>query len=211
MATTKRSSWYKKWHDSDHHFLVHWGIFLIIIAAIWAGLYTRIGDWALSLTDPGVTVKLSKPTTELSLDPQTINVKVGDTIATKIILDTGGGKIDGVDIYSLHYDPSLIQILDDDTKKSGVQIMPGEILAINAANIVDPKTGTVKISQLADHGTSYHGSGVLATIHFKALAVGTAFLRFDYSPGNTVDSNAAYKGKDRLSKVVDAIYTIQPK
>src|SRR4051812_48965178 len=114
MATTKRSSWYKKWHDSDHHFLVHWGIFLVIIVALWAALYTRIGDWALSLTDPGISVKLSKqPSTQLALEPQTKTVMVGDVIEANIILDTGNEKIDGVDIYALHYDPSLLRVMDD--------------------------------------------------------------------------------------------------
>jgi hypothetical protein len=196
----------------SHRSLVYWGIFLIFIAIIAAVLYAKIGDWALSLSDTGLNVKLSQPsTTILALDPQTATVTVGDTLKADVILDTGNENIDGVDIYALHFDPSLLKVLDDEPKQSGIQIKPGDILTLNAANIVDQTSGTIKFGQVAVGGTSYHGKGVLATIHFKAMASGTAYLRFDFRPGNTIDSNAAYKGKDRLAKVVDAIYTIQAK
>jgi hypothetical protein len=154
---------------------------------------------------------LSKPNTQLILEPQTQTVKVGEVIEANIILDTGNEKIDGVDIYALHYDPSLLRVVDDVPTQSGVQIQPGEVLTLKAANIVDPKAGSIKFSQLASGGSSFQGRGVLATVHFMTLAPGTAYLKFDFVPGKTVDSNAAYNGKDRLAKVVDAIYTIQPK
>jgi hypothetical protein len=209
--TKKRKTWYDHWHNSDHHVLTHWLILAVIVVFAWLLLHTQITNWILSFADTGVSVRLAQKEAQLSLDPQTSTVKVGDKITANIVIDTAGSAIDGVDVYSLHYDPSILQVIDDMSSKTGVQIQPGTILPVNAANTVNTKTGTIKFGQLAAGGTSFHGQGVLATIHFKALAAGTAYLRFDFTQGSTTDSNAAYKGRDQLARVVDAIYTVQPK
>ncbi len=116
-----------------------------------------------------------------------------------------------MDIYGLHYDPSILKVIDDVSEKKGVQILPGQIIPNSAVNIVDETTGTIKLGQLSEGGSSFTGKGVLATIHFKALSAGTSYLKFDFNRGSTVDTNAAHRGKDKLSSVVDAIYTVSPK
>jgi hypothetical protein len=210
----KRSgkSWYDQWHDTDHHHYVHWALFLVIVIGAWALLHRNINDWLYNWTDDStVTVHLAKPTARLSLDPQSQSIAAGETFAVNIVLDTGTGTADGVDIYSLHYDPTLLQVVDDVPNKSGVQIMPGTIMGLNAANIVEQKTGTIKFSQVSEGGTNFTGRGVLATIHFKALSTGSAYLQFDFSKGSTVDSNVAFKGKDQLTSVIDGVYVITAK
>jgi len=208
-AVDYSKSWYERWHDKDHHVLTHWLIFFVIVVVAWALLYKQIANWVQSLNQPGVVVHLApRPATQLTLDPQTETLKVGDTFPVNIMLDTAGNHIDGVDIFALHYDPTLLTVIDDSAKAKGVQITPGPILPVNAYNLVDSKSGSIKFSQLVNPGGNFMGQGVLATIHFKALSAGTAYLKFDYSQGSTTDSNAAYHGKDELSKVVDGIYTI---
>jgi hypothetical protein len=203
------NSWLKKWHGNNRHAVVHWAIFLLIAVVAWFFLSNKIQDW-IKLNETGVSVTLAKPQqAQLTLSPQTRTVKSGDTFSVDIILDTANRPIDGVDIYSLHYDPTLLQVLDDVSNKTGVQILPGKIMEVNAANIVSSTTGTIKFSQIATGGTNFVGSGVLATMHFKALATGTAYLNFDFVKSSTVDTNAAYKGKDQLGRVVDGIYVIQ--
>ncbi len=210
--TIKAPEWYDKWHDSGHHHWVHWVIFAVIVVGAWALLYRNINDWSYnSSDDSSVMVQLAKQTARLSLDPQGQAVTVGDTFPVNIVLDTGSVAADGVDIYSLHYDPTLLKVVDDVSAKSGVQILPGSIMNLNAANIVDEKSGTIKFSQVSEGGTSFTGRGVLATIHFKALSSGTAYLQFDFSKGSTVDSNVAFRGKDQLTAVIDGIYVINKK
>lgn len=204
-------SWYQRWHESDHRELTHWLIFLVIVVVAGLLLWKQIFNFIISLNQPGIQVSLTSPATQLSLDPQSKTVIVGDTFPVNIDLDTGGNKVDGVDVYALHFDPSLLQVVDDNPSKAGVQVQPGQILDVNAANIVDNKAGTIKLSQITPGGTSFQGTGVVATIHFKAVSSGTAYLKFDFTPGSTTDSNAAYKGKDQLSKVVDGIFIIDSK
>ena len=194
--------------DTSHW--VNWGIFAILVLAVFVALSSQISDWVRTFTEPQLVVKVAPhPNAELALSPTSKVVKVGDTFSADILLNTGSKPVDGVDVYALHYDPTILKVIDDSSSKSGVQIMPGTIMAVNSYNQVDAKTGTIKFSQIAGGGKTYQGSGVLATIHFKALAAGTAFLKFDFTQGSTVDSNAAYHGKDQLTKVVDAIYTVE--
>jgi hypothetical protein len=207
----KASNWYEKWHENDYHFLAHWGIFIIIVVVVWAFLYARIGNWIFDDNEAGITVTLPKSSTQLYLEPKTKTIKQGDVFTVNVMLDTGKGQVDGVDLYALHYDPSLLQVIDDIKSESGTQITPGNILTQNTYNQVDTKAGNIKFAQVAEGGTSFNGKGVLATVHFKALAPGSAYLKFDFTAGSTIDSNAAYRGKDQLNRVVDAIYTIEAK
>jgi hypothetical protein len=204
------SRWYEEWHSTQHHAITHWVILLVIIAVSFFLLRGQIKSWVDSLNQTGVTVTVVKSNAQLSLDPKTQTVKVGDTFAVNVTLDTGSKPVDGVDLYSLHYDPSILQVIDDSTAK-GVQITPGTVLPVTAANMVDEKSGTIKYSGVANGGSNFSGKGVLATIHFKAIATGAAFLKFDFTQGSTVDSNAAYRGKDQLTSVVDAIYNVTAK
>ncbi|OGE80604.1 MAG: hypothetical protein A2660_00775 [Candidatus Doudnabacteria bacterium RIFCSPHIGHO2_01_FULL_45_18] len=213
-AVNKNSNelaWYNKWHDSRHHVLTHWLILAVIVVFAWALLYNKINDWISIFSEPEIQVRISQGQANLSLDPQQATVTVGDIFSVDVVLDTGDKPVDGVDIYSMHYDPSILQVLDDNPAKAGKQILSGKILEINAANIVEEKTGSIKFAQVSDFGTNFTGRGILATIHFKALNPGTAYLKFDFTKGSTIDSNAAYRGKDQLSRVVDAIFTVNSK
>ncbi|TSC75294.1 MAG: hypothetical protein G01um101430_501 [Parcubacteria group bacterium Gr01-1014_30] len=204
-------SWYNSWHGSAQHALIHWGIFLIIAALAWSIVQGRVWNWVFSLSAPEPIVRLVKSSAQLLLDPQTTAVTEGETFSVDITLDSGQGGVDGVDIYSLNYDPSLLQVVDSDPEKPGVQIVPGDVLPVNVYNSVDTKAGNIKFSQLTNPGTTFTGRGVLATIPFKALSAGIAYLTFDFVKGSTVDSNVAYAGKDRLDRVTEGVYTIIPK
>jgi hypothetical protein len=201
---------YNDWHNHRHHKWVHWLVFIVL--ALLSGLFLskQIDNWEKQSTDSGVVVTIAKPSATISLDPQTATVKVDETFAVNIVLDTGTNPVEAVDIYSLHYDPTILDVVDDVSNKSGTQIQAGSIIATNSFNDVNEATGTIKFAQSVT-GSSFTGKGVLATIHFKAKAPGSSFLKFDFVKGSTVDTNAAYKRKDQLTTVVDAVYTVQPK
>lgn len=201
---------YKSWNEYEHHSLFHWLIFIAIVLLATVFLWSQIQDLIYNQYEP-VAVHLPQPSAVLSLNPKTNTVRVGDVFGADIILDTGNGPIDGVDIYSLHYDPTILEVIDDMPNQSGIQIKPGTIISSTAANSVDRLTGTIKFGQAVAGGTTFNGQGVLATIHFKALAPGNSYLKFDFNKGNTTDTNVAHRGKDQLTRVVDAIYSVTAK
>ncbi len=144
----------------------------------------------------------------LSVSPSSHTVKAGDTFSVSVRLDTQGDSIDGVDLRYLNYNSSLLQVLDADVAKSGVQVTPGTLMPMTLLNNVDQASGKISFSQVSAGGTKYKGSGTLATISFKALASGSTQLTFNHTPSNTTDSNVAMAGKDTLSAVINGSITI---
>ncbi len=209
---SEKQAWYRSWHTMDSHQIVHWLTFVLVLVLAWFTVNQKITDLSIETNDLEITVNNPQNLkASLILSPNTKEVVVGETFAVNIVLDARSGPIDGVDIYGLHYDPSILQVVDDLPNKSGIQILPGTIIPNTAINTVDATSGTIKLGQLSEGGESFLGKGILATIHFKAISAGSSFLKFDFSRGSTVDTNAAFGGKDKLNKVVDAIYTVRAK
>jgi hypothetical protein len=134
----------------------------------------------------------------LKLVPSQTEIKPGDSINVDIILDTQGVNVDGVDIFALHFDPQVFS----------AEMIAGSIMEITAYNKTDNTAGTIKFSQIPTFGTSYNGSGVLATIVLTAKTTGSSSLNFDFVPGSTVDTNVALQGQDVLASVNSAEFLI---
>lgn len=191
MSSEQTSQSNKKWsNDKNSFWLFFAAVVLIGSVSLWTEISNRQGA-------------------RLSLEPQTKTVTLGETFKVDIILDTADGPIDGVDVYALHYDPVILEVIDDIPNQQGIQIQPGTIIPANAANIVEEAMGMIKFSQINFGGTNFTGKGTLATISFKAIKAGASYLKFDFSKGSTVDTNVAYGGKDQLARVIDAIYTVK--
>ncbi len=144
----------------------------------------------------------------LSLSPASFTATAGSAVTMDILLDTAGESVDGADVYSLRFDPKVLQVEDDDSVKSGVQITPGVLLPNTILNKVDNAQGTVQFSQLAAGGTTFTGTGTLATIHFNAIAAGTSAVKIDFSQGMTNDSNVAGLGTDLLASVINSSISV---
>jgi len=150
----------------------------------------------------------------LSLSPGSLMVNVGQTFNVNILLDTAGQAVDGVDIFYLHYNPQILEVQDADAATAGVQIKTGSIFPSYLGNTVDPTTGKISISGIVTPGstTGYSGSGIFATVNFKALAAATSTsVYFDFTPGLTTDTNIAEHanpGHDILAAVNNGSYTI---
>lgn len=164
-----------------------------------------------------VTTGKIKPLAEatvptLSLDPVTQVVQIDSTFSTNIILDTAGQAVDGVDIFYLNYDPQVLEVQDADPTVEGVQIAKGTIFPIYMGNSVDVTNGKIAISGvIIPGGEAFTGTGIFATINFKALSLGSTSVYFDFLIGLTTDTNVAEHGTglDILQEVVNANYTIQ--
>lgn len=144
----------------------------------------------------------------LSLSPSSQSVNVGDTFTVTVNLDTQNVNIDGVDLRYLNYNPALLQIQDANPSVSGVQVAPGTLMPSTLANSVNSDLGRLIFSQVTLGGSKYKGSGVLATITFKALAAGNANVSLNYTQNSTTDSNVAAAGIDVLNAVVNGSYNI---
>jgi peptidoglycan hydrolase-like protein with peptidoglycan-binding domain len=144
----------------------------------------------------------------LSFSPSNGNYKVGEVFNVDIILDTEGSDTYGVGIRYLHYNPALLE-LQDASSASGTQIKPGVLYSRTLINSADTAQGKVEFVQLTSDGQVYSGSGVLATLTFRAKAQGTAKIYFDFTPSSTLDTNVADgAGHDILSSVSEGKYII---
>ncbi len=162
----------------------------------------------LSVILAGLGLAASAKAATLTLTPSTGTYNVNDTFTVSIVLDTSGAAVDGVDILYLNYNTSLLEVQDSDSGTAGVQIGSGSVLSQVTTNTVDTSTGQITFSKVSGGGTTYTGSGVLATVEFKALSAGTANLSFNFTSGSTTDTNVASAGTDLLTAVTGASYGI---
>jgi len=145
----------------------------------------------------------------LSISPTTLNLNANETAEIQIMLDTQGQSIDGVDVFSLNFNPALLEVVDGNSSVSGTQITAGTLMPVTVANTVLPTSGKIQFSQTTSGGTTFTGNGVLARVTFKALAGGTSAINFNFTQGSTSDTNVASNGADLLTQVTNASATIQ--
>lgn len=144
----------------------------------------------------------------LSISPHEKSVPIGDVFTVDIILDTEGSATDGVDIHYLRFDPILLEVQDAVTRKEGIQIQTGSIYTSTKINSVDNIQGTIDFTKITIGGETFTGSDTLATVTFKALTPGTAELIFDFTAGNTRDTNVASAGLDVLRSADGGSYKL---
>ncbi len=147
-------------------------------------------------------------TATLSLSPTSGTTGLNQNFSVNIMLDTAGNATDGVDVFSVHFNPAILQVVDDNGSLAGVQITPGSLMPATTANIVDNTAGTIQFSQASSGGSNFTGSGILATINFKGVSGGTSAVTMDANLGNTSDSNVAFQGTDLLASVTNASFTV---
>ena len=143
----------------------------------------------------------------LSVSPTSQNINNGQNFTVSIMLNTSGQSIAGSDVF-LNFNPSILQVVDADSNTGGVQVSAGSLMQNTLVNSVDNGLGKISLSQVASAGSTFTGSGVLATVNFRAVAAGTSPVTFDFTLGSTVDSNIAIDGEDILSEVGNAGFTI---
>lgn len=144
----------------------------------------------------------------LELVPGSGTFKIGEIFEIKIILDTKGERADGVDIHYLNFDPNLLEVQDQDSPKSGVQIEPGSLFPNTMINKVDNFSGKIEFSQISSPGNTFQGKGTLAKIKFKVLDSGTGSVYFDFTPDSTIDCNVPAQGREILNSVINGEYTL---
>lgn len=169
---------------------------LIIIAALAAFLsgceFERQNDQtgdipAPEFIPPQARLPAAQDTAVIRLEPATQQLGVGATTTVEIRTD-GINDLYAVDL-TLKFNPDLLQVQDMNPDQEGVQVQLGDFIPIGfvASNEADNVTGDIFLTfTQVGPGEPVSGSGLLATITFQAIAVGTSDLTFaqnDLAPG----------------------------
>lgn len=116
----------------------------------------------------------------LRTDPQSLGLKPGET-GTVTIRASDVQNMYGVEFH-LTFDPNIVEVVDADAAKPGAQIAQGDWLknSFVAVNKADNAAGKIDYGvTLLNPAPAVSGSGVIATITFKAKGNGTSPLRID--------------------------------
>jgi LysM repeat protein len=120
-------------------------------------------------------------------------VEVGSVAGVQVRLENVN-NLYGIEMH-LSFDASLVQVQDDDPGRDGVQIRPGDVPQpdFTVRNEADNAGGSMEyaVVQLAPRPAA-SGSGVVATIHFRGLRVGTSPIHF-------TDAKLASPGGDEIA------------
>lgn len=121
----------------------------------------------------------------LTFDPSSAQVKVGETTSLSIKVNAGTSEVLGVDAL-IEYDKTLLKV---------ESITEGTYLTITTRD--SATEGKAYIAGAVESaGESVTGSGVFATIKFKALANGTSSVKFLCELGETGESNISESSID---------------
>ena len=128
---------------------------------------------AISWADEGTTV---------SIDPSSQDVLMEETVTTDVLVENV------TDLYGFEFeitfDPTLVEVVDADPNKAGVQIQPGDFLSPDWVldNAVDNDSGTIAFALCQMNPSQPQtGSGVLATITWRGKALDVSPITFTYA------------------------------
>lgn len=136
----------------------------------------------------------------LSLSPNKGDYKLNEKFSVEILLDTEGEAVDGADVH-LNYPSNILE---------AVKVIPGDLMSQTMMNKINSEDGSIHFSQITDADSYFTSSGqqMLATVVFKSIKEGNAKVDFDFTAGDTRDSNVAAKGNDVLNSVKDGEYKV---
>jgi len=144
-----------------------------------AGGVAVIAATALFVAMPRHPANAADPV--VRIDPSEASVLIGETVDVTIVI------ADASDLYSasahLTFDPTLLEVVDADPSRDGVQVFPGAFPGPSqgpgdiTVNIVDNDAGTIDYDfTLLDPAPAASGSGILARIRFQGKAEGDSTL-----------------------------------
>ncbi len=106
-------------------------------------------------------------------DPLEITIGLGQVEAVQIVIENVK-NLYGAEMH-LRFDPTVVEVVDADPNKDGIQVSPGDFLKPDfiAVNKADNKAGTIDLAFTELNPTPpANGSGVFATIAFRGKTLG---------------------------------------
>lgn len=148
---------------------------------------------------PAYLIVFSRPVraASLILSPATGAIDLNQTFSAEVILDTAESNSDSADVI-LKYDADKLSVISS---------VLGELYDNKAKNDTGV-LGKITLRAYSSPGTFYKGMGSFATVTFKAKAVGTALVSFDFIANSTKDCNITLSKTDILTSVTGATYVI---
>jgi hypothetical protein len=135
------------------------------------------GAWTVPVAATG-----AQSTAALELTPAKNQVEVGDLVIVTVNVKDAS-ELYGADI-GVTFDPSVVEVVDADPVRYGVQVAAGTFLdttepnGILAMSVANNSTGTIRYAaSLMSPSPAAQGSGPLCTITFRAKAAGYTGLR----------------------------------
>ncbi len=115
----------------------------------------------------------------LKIEPGTQQVNVGAEITAEVSVQDVE-NLAAIDM-EIRFDPALLQVVDRDSNRDGIQIVPGNFLAADfvVRNDVDNAAGVIRytVTQVAPTPPA-SGGGILAIIYFQGIAPGASTISF---------------------------------
>jgi hypothetical protein len=118
--------------------------------------------------------------TVVHFDAPSTPVAAGSTFTAKVQLDRVKDLVG--DEVQISFNPAILEVQDADPAKSGVEVALGAFLKPDyvAQNLVTAEQGRINFSVVQlPPSQPVSGSGILATVTFKAKAAGSSPLTFD--------------------------------
>ncbi len=135
-------------------------------------------------------------------NPETKTIQNGTEFTLDLMIDTGGESVGGGGA-KIIFDPKKIQV---------TKIIPGSVFADYPTATFDNQSGKVNISGIiSSPDQQFNGNGIFATLRLVAIDVGITKMNFEYTPGETKDSNIAitHEPWDILSMVNVITLTVE--
>ena len=148
----------------------------------------------------------------LNLSPG-LSYELGQTFGAPINVDTSGVEVSDIAVRSLHYNSSVLEVIDSDSSTAGIQIAGDSLGGLQSLeNSVDPAAGRITYEiKIPDTNTpGFTGSARVALISFRAIQAGRADFSFDFTAGQTGDTDVIAKetGNDILVSAPATFLTI---
>jgi len=130
----------------------------------------------------------------LELDPTTVSTTVGQTFSVKLKVNAGTQKVKSADAWVI-YDKNILE---------AVSVDDGDYFGTDVPTSKDTSTaGKVYVSgMVSDETLPVSGTGIMATINFKALTDGTNVLEFDCTDGST-DGSMILQADDTATNLIE--------
>ncbi|AKM82393.1 MAG: Glucan endo-1,3-beta-glucanase, putative, glu81A [Berkelbacteria bacterium GW2011_GWE1_39_12] len=145
-----------------------------------------------------------------TLEPNSGSIYLDANLEVSVRMDTFGQAASGAQIEKIHFDPTVLQVIDADSQTDGVQIAKGNIsnFEIPLANLVDNSAGTVSYS-VSSFTNNFTGSDILAVINFKTIAESSSTeIKFDFDGTASTTMMTDVQGSNILAGVGSAAFSI---
>lgn len=172
---------------------------IIGLEVIWAGWFLIQSNQNAS--KPVVSTQVVIQPTSIILTSERNEYRVGDEIIVSISISSPK-KVDGADLI-VNFDPKVL------TAKEATL---GTIFSDYPQNKVDANLGRVSVSGITSQAGGIIPQGEFGKLNFVAKAAGKARIYFDFTPGQTGDTNVSETAtsKDILEEVNELELNILP-